>query len=365
MRKQSVVILPSILTLPLPTESHELFSRAVRLVQQRADEFAPVGEWLDKYYSEQAMYQRMLPEKKQSWDHEQRDLTAAPTKAEMDGRATGQSWYCQRAQSWKEHRRQHREAQEMNHPKYKTAMADRRARLRDLKQQRKKWRPSPKTRLTRVVGEMLEVEYPDPPEHVEHSRRIVGIAALLVCADPLPVLGEFGRWEWESKPDKTWEADPTNQNDDLLRELSQPPAQDGPHTTPLHLLHARHEGREEVLFHRMPGERRELQNQWADLPRFRQLLSIAVDELEEQAIALSQAEPPPININNNFFGGVDMSRQQNVKIRNSNLTGATTNLGDNSNQTADINVQPPGSWIEACFDWIKRFLCFICFRSTK
>src|SRR5437763_15692 len=103
----------------------------------------------------------MLPEKKLSWDHEQRDLTAAPTKAELDGRATGQSWYCQCASTWKEHRRQHRQARALNHPQYKLAMADRRARLRDLKNRRKNWRPSPKTRLMRTVGEIIEVEYPD------------------------------------------------------------------------------------------------------------------------------------------------------------------------------------------------------------
>src|SRR3954452_4439051 len=86
--------LPSIRTLP-SEEARQLFSRAVGLVQQTPQVFASVGQWLDKHSSEQAVYQRMLPEKNREWDNEQRDLTAAPTKAELDGRATGQSWWCQ------------------------------------------------------------------------------------------------------------------------------------------------------------------------------------------------------------------------------------------------------------------------------
>jgi hypothetical protein len=81
--------------------------------------------------------------------------------------------------------------------------------------------------------------------------------------------------------------------DDFWRKASQPPAQDGPHKTPLHLLHARLEGREEVLFHRMPGEPRKLQHQWGDLSSFRELLRIAVDELEAETPTASQGTITP------------------------------------------------------------------------
>jgi hypothetical protein len=144
--------------------------------------------------------------------------------------------------------------------------------------------------LGRAVAEVIDVEYPDPPEHVEHSRRLVGIAALLVCPESLLVLGEFGRWEWRSKPDPTWDADATNPNDDFWREMSRPPDHDGPHKPPLNVLHARHQGREEVLFQRMPGEQRKIQSRWGDLSRFCGLLHVAVNELEsEVATALINA----------------------------------------------------------------------------
>jgi hypothetical protein len=142
---------------------------------------------------------------------------------------------------------------------------------------------NPGWRLNRAVGEVIEAGYPSdaPKAHAEQSRKIVGLAVLLVWSEPLPVLGELGRWDWESKPNTTWEADPANP--DFWRWVSQTPAQDGPHKSPLHMLHARHVGREEVLFHRNPGEPRELQHQWGDLSRFRELLSVAVDELESAA----------------------------------------------------------------------------------
>src|ERR1043165_4793572 len=174
-------ILPWIRTLPLPDdETKILFSRVIRLVQLRSGEFLPAGQWLDRHYSEQALYERMLPEKEREWDWEQRDLTAAPTKEELDGLATGQSWHSQRAGTWKEHCQQHREARALKHPKYKLAMADRRTRLGSLKKQRRDWRPSQTIRLTRAVSEVIDVKHPDPPEHIEHSRRIAAIAALLV-----------------------------------------------------------------------------------------------------------------------------------------------------------------------------------------
>jgi hypothetical protein len=268
--------LPSIRTLALPdAKAISLFSRAVLLAQQPATAMS-VRPWLEQYYSEQTVCRRLLPGKQRGWEDEQRHLAAAPTEGELEWWATGNrgGWTCQQGRDFSEHLAQHRKA--AKHPGYRRAVADRRARLRTLKEEQKNWRPTLKDRLLLAVNDIIEAEYPDGPEHVEHSRRIVAIAALLM-PEPLPMLGELGTWPFASTldlPDK-----PTGHwLDDAIAEDATG-ASEGPHGYRPGLLDPRKVGREEVMFVRMPGEARKVE-QWFPLEDLLKLLDVAVDELD-------------------------------------------------------------------------------------
>jgi hypothetical protein len=189
-------------------------------------------------------------------------------------------------------------------------------------------------RLMRAVHELIAAEYPDPPLHVEHSRRLVGVAALLVSADTLPMLGEFGLWEWASKVDTSLEPDPANPNHEFWRELSREPIQDGPHKSPLDALCARHEGREEVLFQRMPGEGREIQSQRGNLARFRELLSIALDELEHSPVTTDSATAP-----DGFYSPTDIAKAMKAPRKAAAIRMALKRLFDEDRL-------PGSAWME-------------------
>jgi hypothetical protein len=267
-------VIPSIRTLPLPTaEAKDLFSRAVRLAQ-RVEVEQTVKPWLEKYYSVKAVSKRLLPEKQRLWTENQRGLTAAPTKGELEHYATGSQtgWHPQRGGNFREHLSQHREA--AKHPGYTNAIAMRRARLKDLKAKRKNWRPMLQDRLRMAVDDIIKAEYPDPPEHVEHSRRLVAIAALLM-PEALPMLGELGTHPFAGRP----YLKPTGDRfSDLFR---MDPAEEAkqPHKHPVTGVTPRYPGREEVMFLRAPGESRKLDTGFP-LDDLLEKLRAAVDELE-------------------------------------------------------------------------------------
>lgn len=317
MSENTPDVIPSIRTLPLPEEFKPLFSRVVRLLKQAPGAFASVGTWLNQHYS--AVTLRKLCERKyrQEFAYRLRLLRRNGTgnfalstykrrlalqegcpreklmqetidEARFRGyRLNGREYVC------RTNRDQYPDEKVINQENVYLVWADEDARYRrrfhEIKAERKAAKlhdhdhpEDPGWRLARAVGEIVEADYPDPPDHVEHSRRIVAIAGLLVCADLLPTLAEMGRWAWQSEADTTWEANPADPNDDFWRALSQPPVQNGPHKMPLHMLHARFKGREEVLFYRKPGEPRKLNEQLCDFVRFCEQLDVAVDELEDE-----------------------------------------------------------------------------------
>jgi hypothetical protein len=316
MSANTLDVLPCIHTLPLPDdESKVLFSRAVRLVRQRPGDFAAVGAWLDEHYSEAALRALCEQEYRQDFAYRLRLLR-------LDSHTYNRRLAIQRGCPLEKVKRERiREAlmrgerlegtqlvgkshpvdtvvDESNvHLVFAWEDEQYRRRFRQIKAERRAAKlgeydhpEAPGWRLGRAVGEIIEAGYPadTPTEHVAQSRKIVALASLLVWPEPLPMLGELGRWEWESKPDAAWEANPSNSMDGFWPKASQQPAQEGPHKTPLHHLHSRIEGREEVLFHRMPDEPRELQHRWGELSHFRALLRVAVDELEAVTPTTSQ-----------------------------------------------------------------------------
>ena len=287
MESAAGIPLSSIRTLPLPEELQVLFSRAVRLAMQPANA-NPVRPWLHRHYDGEAVYRRLLPEKQRAWDRERSDLTAAPTKGELEYVAgkSMEGWSCQSARSFKEHLAQHREA--AKHPAYSTAIAERRARLLDLKNERRKWRPTLEERLRLAVDDVVDAEYPDGSQHIEHARRVVAIVALLM-PEPLPMLGELGDHPFASKlrlseqPTGDWLVD--------LLMADAAAASMGPHGYRPTELHMRDVGREEVMFVRESDGRRTIRPGFP-LDGLLNVLRIAVEELEAATPALRPRESP-------------------------------------------------------------------------
>lgn len=284
-KMSSIAILPALQTLPLADDAKELFGRAIRLIQTTPREFSEVGLWLDRWYSEAAVYGRLLPEKRSAWNSDRADLTSAPVKGEMEwfsnpNKNNGNErngWCPQHASTFREHLAQHRKARAIQHPGYELAMRQRRARLRELKAEQQNWRPTLKDRLLVAVKDAIEAEYPQPlEEHAEHSRQIVGIASLLVWPEPLPILGELGQWEWSSEFVK-----PEDSADWLTKMLSMDPiaAKNHPHRLFPTAINPRTLGRCEVMLYRSPGEGFRV-NDGFPLDKFSALLVSATEELE-------------------------------------------------------------------------------------
>ncbi|MCY2950478.1 MAG: toll/interleukin-1 receptor domain-containing protein [Planctomycetota bacterium] len=141
-----------------------------------------------------------------------------------------------------------------------------------------------------AVDDIIKAEYPDPPEHIEHSRKIVAIAALLM-PEPLPMLGELGEWPFASgldlpeKPTGDWLTDA------IVADATA--ASKGPHGYRPTVLDLRKVGREELLFERMPGEARKVE-QCLPLDDLLKLLRVAVDELIKLPKADASLQTPPM-----------------------------------------------------------------------
>lgn len=301
-----MAISPSIRTLPLSDEAQELFSRAVWIVRQSPGDFALIADWLTKHYSESTLRAQCEREYRHTFAFRlwllRRD---APTYHRRLAIQQGCKWgylawdtineALHRGRRLFEGRpciRQDRQGvtvDETNvHLVWRWEDEQYRERFREIKEERKAAKLSehdlpekPVWRLRRAVEELIKVGYPNgDKKHVEHSRKVVAIAALMM-PEPLPMLGEFGAWTFASTlclPDE-----PTGSWLDDAIAADCKTAEAGPYGVIVDLMVPRIVGREEVMFQRMPDEEQELVS-WFPLDTLLGRLRDAVDELEaEQA----------------------------------------------------------------------------------
>jgi len=296
---------PSIRMLPLPVEAQELFSRAVQIVKSRPSDFKKVKKWLNKRYSEGDVRKRCKREYRDDFARRLQllRLDDSPTynrRLAIQGGCALEDLKRRRIEEahGRGQRLEGTEVVTKPHPvdtvidetnvllvwrwedeRYRQDFQEIKAEHKAAELYACDHSKSRVWRLRLAVSEIIKAEYPDPPKHIEHSREIVAIASLLVWPEPLPMLGKLGQWKWESEPDATWDANPTDPMDDFWRKVSRPPTQDGPHKIPLHGMVARVVGREEAMFFRRPLQDRELDSS-LPLDDLLKLLRIAVDVLQ-------------------------------------------------------------------------------------
>lgn len=198
---------PSLRLLPLAEDAQRLFARAVHLARHPAVA-REVRGWLERHYSENAVWERLMPGLEAGWDENERELKIAPSPSELraynaikdrgcEGRARWRSsgYTTQDWRSKREWRQQHKDA--MQHPNYLGIMAERRYRLKLLKSERRQWRPTLPSRLILAVEDLLAAPFLPGEDLLVHAREVVAIGALLM-PEPLPELGELGSAPWEN-----------------------------------------------------------------------------------------------------------------------------------------------------------------------
>jgi len=143
-------------------------------------------------------------------------------------------------------------------------------------------------RISRAMRDAADRPFPRPPHDVEYAQHFVILAAVAICKEPMEALGEFGVWEWASQfapaPEgadefeKWFEVDPEQ-------------AKAGPHPLYPSYLNHRTVGREEILFLvDLDGDYR-VKDEWGDLAKFSEHLSMALATLDEEGM-LPPSEPP-------------------------------------------------------------------------
>jgi hypothetical protein len=324
--RNPATVLPGIKSLPIPEDAQVLFCRAVRLALARPELFKSTVTWLESYYSECVMREQRVKEYRAEFGLRRRNLRggslsfcrrlvlrrAVKASARLVGPAASQFRAVilgrtleelakrrievalgrgQRLvegrivtrghpdphpgervvdetnvqEAWASDDRQYREAREQ-------IVKDR----REVEEEDVSCFPErPEWRLDRAVRGLVSAEHPQGAEHLEHSKKVIVLASLLM-PEHQPELGQFGSWSFESTLDL--DSPTSGFLEEVLVEGAKA-ASKGPFGYLPSMLDRRFVGREEVMFVREPGAKLTLRPEFP-LEELVRLLAVALDEVE-------------------------------------------------------------------------------------